>query len=45
MAVPLGQTLNNRYRIDKLLGQGGFGAVTQAWDDNEQVQIRRQRIR
>lgn len=28
------QVLNNRYRIVKLLGHGGFGAVFQAWDVN-----------
>ena len=27
-----GQTIHNRYRIVKLVGQGGFGAVYRAWD-------------
>ena len=30
------EMLNNRYRIIKLLGQGGFGAVYRAWDMNLQ---------
>lgn len=32
MALTSGQTLNNRYRIVRLIGQGGFGAVYRAWD-------------
>ncbi|MEW5872085.1 MAG: serine/threonine-protein kinase [Chloroflexota bacterium] len=34
MPLQAGQTLNNRYRIVRLLGQGGFGAVYRAWDTN-----------
>jgi formylglycine-generating enzyme required for sulfatase activity len=36
MPLAKGQTLNNRYRIVALLGQGGFGAVYRAWDLNLQ---------
>ncbi|MEW5870853.1 MAG: serine/threonine-protein kinase [Chloroflexota bacterium] len=34
MPLAPGQILNNRYRIVKLLGQGGFGAVYRVWDTN-----------
>jgi serine/threonine protein kinase len=34
MPLPTGQILNNRYRIVKLLGKGGFGAIYRAWDLN-----------
>src|SRR4030066_1677494 len=34
MPLSPGQILNNRYRIVKLLGEGGFGAVDRAWDMN-----------
>ena len=32
MPLSPGQILNQRYRIVKLLGQGGFGAVYRSWD-------------
>jgi serine/threonine protein kinase len=39
MPLSTGQTLNNRYRIVKLLGQGGYGAVYRAWDLNMQAPV------
>lgn len=32
MTLVTGHTLHNRYRIVKLVGQGGFGAVYRGWD-------------
>ena len=32
MPLSPGQILHERYRIDALIGQGGFGAVYRAWD-------------
>lgn len=34
MALATGQVLNQRYRVDQVIGQGGFGAVYRAWDVN-----------
>jgi serine/threonine protein kinase len=34
MPISIGQILANRYRVDALLGQGGFGAVYRVWDLN-----------
>ncbi|MEW5870567.1 MAG: serine/threonine-protein kinase [Chloroflexota bacterium] len=38
MTLQIGQVIQNRYRIDGLLGQGGFGAVYRAWDANFEIQ-------
>jgi eukaryotic-like serine/threonine-protein kinase len=32
MPLATGQVLQNRYRIARLIGEGGFGAVYRAWD-------------
>ena len=32
MTLATGTTLHNRYRIVRLVGQGGFGAVYRGWD-------------
>ncbi|HOU42689.1 MAG TPA: serine/threonine-protein kinase, partial [Promineifilum sp.] len=34
MTLKTGDVLQNRYRIVRLVGQGGFGAVYRAWDIN-----------
>jgi serine/threonine protein kinase len=39
MPLQQGQILHNRYRIAKLIGQGGFGAVYRAWDTSLNITV------
>ncbi len=39
MSSLIGQTINNRYRLDSLLGDGGMGTVFRAFDRNLERQI------
>ena len=39
MSSLIGQTINNRYRLDSLLGDGGMGTVFRAFDRNLERQV------
>ena len=38
-ALPVGTVLGGQYRVDSILGQGGFGIVYQAWSEFLQVPV------
>lgn len=39
MPLSIGQILNNRYSIARLIGEGGFGSVYQGWDNSLDVAV------
>ena len=38
-ALPLGRVLDNRYRIGRVLGHGGFGITYLIWDENLHLRL------
>ncbi len=39
LTMPIERTLDGKYRLDRALGRGGFGAVFEAWDLRLQRQV------
>lgn len=39
MPLQIGQTLNNRYRINALIAQGGMSMIYQGWDNNLNLSV------
>ena len=39
MTLAIDTILENRYRIDRLIGQGGMGAIYQGYDSNLDVDV------